>query len=333
LIYFNFNFKGDSCKKEFSGGESYYESDDNKDYCIACFIKYHSKTCSNCPNQITPGMSYITFEEKNYHFECFLCSECKAKIGSDNKEFYMDASKKKYCGPCVKKYTSPNKGPKPLAWTAVVFIDSDLPNCFECRKQFNNSESFYQGKDNQPNCENCYIKLNSKPCSGCSDPIKPGTSFLKFEEKKFHFECFLCGECKRRIGSDNKDFYMDTNNKKYCEPCVNKNKGKTTKWTAVVYYETNSVPNCIECKKKLSNNESFFLGKDEKPYCVECYSKLNLKNCTGCKKNIGPSEPNLSLGDRVYHKSCLICYKCSKALNVSDKIFPNGDMFSCEKCI
>ena len=49
-------------------------------------------------------MSNITFEEKKYHFECFLCDDFKSKIGSDNKDFYMDASKKKY------------KGPKPRYW-------------------------------------------------------------------------------------------------------------------------------------------------------------------------------------------------------------------------
>jgi hypothetical protein len=131
---------------------------------------------------------------------------------------------------------------------------------------------------------------------------------------------------------------MDVNLKKYCEPCVTKyinaNKNsKTTTWTAIVYFESESLPSCFECKKKFSNNESFYKGKNSQPYCVECYSKLNSKKCYGCEKMIVPSEVTLTIGDRNYHTACLKCFKCSKVLDATDEIYSKDDKFSCGKCI
>ena len=329
------------CKRKFKDGESFYKGKDDQDYCENCFAKLNGKPCGKCPNSIVPGTSYLKFEETNYHFDCFLCGECKSKIGSDNKEFYVDASKKKYCQACVKKYSSSNKGFKPTAFTAIMFISGELPKCSQCSRQFNNNESSYSSKENdQLYCEDCFTKSNSKTCGACPNPIRDGSSYVQFQEKNYHFECFICVECKNKIGSDSKEFYMESmnNNRKYCEPCVRKltnaNKNsKTTKWTAIVFYESNSVPSCNECKRRLSNNEPFYLGKDEKPYCVACFTKLNSKTCNGCRKNIAPNEATLSLGDRVFHKPCLKCYKCSKVLNVTDKIYPKDGKFSCEKCV
>ncbi len=64
-----FKLKGNECKRGFAGGESYYAGTDLLEYCMSCYFKKHSKVCSKCPNMITPGNSYILFQEKNYHFE------------------------------------------------------------------------------------------------------------------------------------------------------------------------------------------------------------------------------------------------------------------------
>ena len=87
---------------------------------MSCYYKLHSKVCNKCPNLITPGNSYILFEDKNYHFDCFLCGDCNNKIGSDSKEFYMDVNLKKYCEPCVKKYINANKSSKTTTWTVNI---------------------------------------------------------------------------------------------------------------------------------------------------------------------------------------------------------------------
>lgn len=93
------------------------------------------------------------------------------------------------------------------------------------------------------------------------------------------------------------------------------------------------MPSCFECKKKFSNNESFYKGKNNQPYCVECYSKLNSKKCHGCEKMIIPSEVTLTIGDTNYHTNCLKCFKCSKVLGATDEIYSKEDKFSCGKCI
>ena len=189
----------------------------------------------------------------------------------------------------------------------------------------------------------CFTKIHSKVCGNCPNAIVPGNTYLLFQEKNFHLDCFLCDTCNKKIAGDGKEFYMDETKKKYCEPCVKKyinllksqsKKDSTTKWTAIIYISIDSMPSCFECKRQFSNNESFYKGTNDSPYCVECYTKLNSKMCTGCSKMIAPSETTISINDNNYHKDCLKCTKCSKVLGANDQIFCNEKSeFMCEKCI
>ncbi len=180
--------------------------------------------------------------------------------------------------------------------------------------------------------------MHSKSCSNCPNPICPGNAYLLFQEKNYHFECFCCSECENKIGSDYKEFYMDTEKKKYCDTCVQefiriKITKTTTKWTAIVYTFIDQMPSCYDCKRKFVNHESFYRGGNGSPYCVECYTKANSKACAGCSKMIGPSETTLTINDKNFHKDCLKCFKCEALLSGGCKIFLKGDKFSCENCI
>ena len=185
----------------------------------------------------------------------------------------------------------------------------------------------------------CFTKLYSKVCAACPNPITPGTTHLLFQEKNYHVECFLCGDCGTKVGSDFKEFYLDEQKKKYCEPCVktflnnNKNSSSPSKWTAIIYMSLDAMPSCFECKRQFMNNESFYKGQNDKPYCVECYTKLNSKKCTGCSKMITPSETTISINDQNYHAECLKCFKCAKVLGSGDEIYSKDGQFACEKCV
>jgi hypothetical protein len=91
LINFNneFKLKGNECKRGFAGGESYYAGTDLLEYCMSCYFKKHSKVCSKCPNMITPGNSYILFQEKNYHFDVNIMQKTHIKLSSMNYHLFL----------------------------------------------------------------------------------------------------------------------------------------------------------------------------------------------------------------------------------------------------
>lgn len=266
--------------------------------------------CDYCTKPITDSLT--EFDDGNYHFECLVCNLCKTLLRG--QKIYQEENGLA-CEKC--KHTV---------------------KCHSCKKEFGSGESFYEDEAQNAHCTDCYNKLHSKVCSGCPDPVLPGTTYLLFQEKNYHVDCFGCSECTHKVGSDYKEFYMDAKGNKFCDLCIQnhirmKTSFSTTTWTAVVYTFIDQMPSCFECKRQFKNNESFYRGENGSPYCVECYTKANSKKCFGCSKNIGPSETTLTINDRNYHPDCLKCFKCEKVLDGSTNIFLKGDQFACEMCI
>ena len=156
-------------------------------------------------------------------------------------------------------------------------------------------------------------------------------------------DCFLCGTCNKKIGEDGKEFSVDQNKKKYCEPCfiqytnTNKNPSNIVKCAAIQYVSVHPLPNNIGCKRLSFNSESFFKGKIENSNHIDCFNKINNKKCSGCSRIISLSETSISINDknfRNYHKDCLKCHKCSQVLSAHERVFSKEDsVFSCENCI
>ncbi|NXR96127.1 FHL2 protein, partial [Hypocryptadius cinnamomeus] len=57
-------------------------SKDECPYCVDCFSKFHAKKCAACKKPIAAlgGAKYISFEERQWHGECFSCTKCSVSL-------------------------------------------------------------------------------------------------------------------------------------------------------------------------------------------------------------------------------------------------------------
>ncbi|XP_035686056.1 four and a half LIM domains protein 3-like isoform X5 [Branchiostoma floridae] len=68
------------CKKPMSGER--FTSKDNNPYCINCYGDLFAKKCAKCTKPITGlgGTKFISFENSNWHSDCFNCTGCKTSL-------------------------------------------------------------------------------------------------------------------------------------------------------------------------------------------------------------------------------------------------------------
>uniref|UniRef100_A0A8C9RVV4 Four and a half LIM domains 5 n=2 Tax=Scleropages formosus TaxID=113540 RepID=A0A8C9RVV4_SCLFO len=68
------------CRKQLAGQR--FTSRDNYPYCLDCFSNLYAKKCVGCTKPITSlaGAKYISFEERQWHSECFSCMQCSVSL-------------------------------------------------------------------------------------------------------------------------------------------------------------------------------------------------------------------------------------------------------------
>ncbi|XP_017956348.1 prickle planar cell polarity protein 3 isoform X11 [Drosophila navojoa] len=59
-----------------------FTSRDEKPYCAECFGELFAKRCTSCVKPITGigGTRFISFEDRHWHHDCFVCASCKASL-------------------------------------------------------------------------------------------------------------------------------------------------------------------------------------------------------------------------------------------------------------
>nr|XP_058133956.1 four and a half LIM domains protein 2-like [Dasypus novemcinctus] len=69
-----------ACKKQLSGQR--FTSREEFAYCLNCFCDLYAKKCAGCTNPISGlgGTKYISFEERQWHNDCFNCKKCSLSL-------------------------------------------------------------------------------------------------------------------------------------------------------------------------------------------------------------------------------------------------------------
>uniref|UniRef100_H0WVZ0 Four and a half LIM domains 2 n=4 Tax=Strepsirrhini TaxID=376911 RepID=H0WVZ0_OTOGA len=69
-----------ACKKQLSGQR--FTARDEFAYCLSCFCDLYAKKCAGCTNPISGlgGTKYISFEERQWHNDCFNCKKCSLSL-------------------------------------------------------------------------------------------------------------------------------------------------------------------------------------------------------------------------------------------------------------
>ncbi|XP_053956457.1 four and a half LIM domains protein 2 isoform X3 [Anastrepha obliqua] len=59
-----------------------FTSRDEKPYCAECFGELFAKRCTACEKPITGigGTRFISFEDRHWHHDCFVCASCKTSL-------------------------------------------------------------------------------------------------------------------------------------------------------------------------------------------------------------------------------------------------------------
>ncbi|XP_056157128.1 four and a half LIM domains protein 2-like [Lampris incognitus] len=68
------------CKQQLSGQR--FTSRDDFVYCLNCFCNLFAKKCASCTTPISGlgGSKYISFEERQWHNDCFNCKKCSVSL-------------------------------------------------------------------------------------------------------------------------------------------------------------------------------------------------------------------------------------------------------------
>ncbi|KAJ7406019.1 Four and a half LIM domain protein 5 [Willisornis vidua] len=68
------------CKTQLYGQS--FISKDEYPYCVDCFSKFYAKKCATCKKPVTAlgSTKYISFEERQWHGECFNCAKCSVSL-------------------------------------------------------------------------------------------------------------------------------------------------------------------------------------------------------------------------------------------------------------
>lgn len=71
-------------------------------YCIDCYGELFAKKCHACSKAITGlgGTRFVTFEERSWHNDCFVCNECHASLVG--KGFITDGPETILCSECAR---------------------------------------------------------------------------------------------------------------------------------------------------------------------------------------------------------------------------------------
>ncbi|THD28059.1 Four and A half lim domains protein [Fasciola hepatica] len=69
-----------NCTKQLAGLK--FTSKDEQPYCADCYGELFAKKCTKCGKPITGfgGCKFISFEDRHWHSECFLCGKCNCNL-------------------------------------------------------------------------------------------------------------------------------------------------------------------------------------------------------------------------------------------------------------
>ncbi|KPM04587.1 Paxillin-like protein [Sarcoptes scabiei] len=220
-------------------------------YCEDDYHRLFSPKCAGCKQPIKDN-NYIRAMGKDWHPDCFKCTQCKVPLDPEN---FYEKNGLPYCEKDYFNLFHPKcyGCTKPIQGTPLRAMGHDWhPECFNCDKCHVplSPDNFYE-KNGRPYCENCFHKLYSPKCCACNKPIKGKPVFAM--GKEWHPECFVCSypSCGRILSPDD---FEQHEGKPYCK----------------YHFGEMFLPKCFACKKPIKDKVVSALGKTWHPECFAC---------------------------------------------------------------
>ena len=311
-----------------------YKGNKNEPLCIDCYGKLNCKNCEKCSNLILPNQNKTLFEKKNYHKECFNCTNCN--INLDVSTCVKDKKNKVICPECYAKiYSKKCKKCNDFILpeqSGLKFEDKfdfhrECFSCYKCERKLSshgdNIKSddtiYFKNENNLPICSDCYENYYCEKCHKCKKPMKSGHPTTVHEEKRYHSQCFVCSKCATKI-VDVDTCKKDENNQILCQKC-SKKKEKTPprakagpgklNFGQIMSFEKKTDFDCIKCKKKIMG-QKFLTNKAGEFLCKKCHQETET-SCFMCKKVFESREEFFK--DDSNNNYCAKCIKIYRQNN------------------
>jgi len=172
-------------------------------------------SCETCGKNITGD-----FFDHNGQLNCRNCAENMYRCAKCNRTIegeYLYSKEGRYHPKCV-EYSRCTKCSELIIGSEMVAIGKHFhPKCFTCTDCGVELPSKFYNREGAPVCESCSIDGNiiATICDKCSRPIL--STYVSYEGKSFHDECFSCNSCRKILPIDN--FYSVKGNP-HCYDCA-----------------------------------------------------------------------------------------------------------------
>ena len=143
-----------------------YYNHNGQPLCLNCKL-INAKSCTICSQKIF-GDSY-TFDKKNYHYNCFRCSQCMKLM--KGRKLLVDKNGDPCCSECMHTHKTVEKP------------------CAKCQKPLSDTKSFCKSFDDS------YYHTDCMKCNDCKIQISSTEKFFRSGE---HCSALLCIDCGLR---------------------------------------------------------------------------------------------------------------------------------------
>ncbi|KAI6182377.1 BMA-LIM-9, isoform c [Aphelenchoides bicaudatus] len=197
-------------------GQRYILRDEHP-FCIKCYEETFANVCDECGKAIGIDSKDLSYKDKHWHEECFLCSMCRFSLvdqpfGSKNDRIFCsncyDQAFATRCCACSEIFRA---GMKKMEYKGKQWHDS----CFCCAmcKSPIGTKSFIP-KNDEVFCAGCYEEKYATRCSKCKKVISSGG--VTYKNEPWHRECFCCTNCNTSLAGQR---FTSKDEKPYCADC------------------------------------------------------------------------------------------------------------------
>jgi cysteine/glycine-rich protein len=233
----------------------------------------------------------ISFEKVIYHVNCFRCTVCNKKMGSDKAVMHEG---KLYDRRCYARQGFANQVAK-VVWTKKTGT----------AKSSGGSSKFGGG---------------GNPCTICGKTVYTAEQTV-YDKKIYHPKCFCCSKCNKSLSPTNANMFEEN---LFCLKCwaegnYTQKQTHSTKWKASSAPKKQTITTsskggsgrfggggvpCTICGKTVYRGE--LLSFEKKPYHAKCFK------CCYCKLKIRGTADAQQFEDLKTKETSIWCKKCFK---------------------
>ncbi|KAM8872335.1 four and a half LIM domains protein 2-like isoform 1-T1 [Synchiropus picturatus] len=293
-----------NCKESLFGKKYILKQD--TPYCIKCYEELFSSNCDSCHKLIGCTSKDLSYKDRHWHSECFLCIKCSQSLV---EQPFATKDDMLMCTEC--------------------YINEYSSKCHTCQK------TITPGQEKLFSTFLCSLKVFRSLIS----PLHVvGSKKMEHKGNTWHENCFTCNRCQQPIGTRS---FVQKDTNKYCLPCYEKQFAlpcihcKKPILTGGVNYREQpwhkSCFVCTGCKQQLAGQR--FTSRDDFAYCLDCFCSLFAKKCASCTNPISGlgGSKYIAFEQRQWHNDCFNCKKCSGSLVGRGFLTCKDDIF-CPDC-